>query len=77
MMGYYGYGYSNMMGYFGGGVMMLVVLAALILFVIWIVKELTRGDKNSGRVIEILRERYAKGEINKEEFEQKKKDLGY
>ncbi len=27
--------------------------------------------------LEILRTRYAKGEINREEFEEKKKDLGY
>jgi putative membrane protein len=34
-----------------------------------------RGEKLDS-ALEILRQRYARGEINKEEFEAKKKDLG-
>jgi putative membrane protein len=33
--------------------------------------------KPGDQALEILRMRYAKGEINREEFEEKKKDLGY
>jgi uncharacterized membrane protein len=33
-------------------------------------------ESRSDSALEILRQRYARGEINKEEFEAKKKDLG-
>jgi putative membrane protein len=33
------------------------------------------GSKGPNTALEILRQRYARGEINKEEFEAKKKDL--
>ena len=75
-MGYY---WGNMMDFgFGGGIMMLLFWAAIIIFIVWTVKEI--GGKNNERhnsnsALDILKERYAKGEINKEEFEQKKKDL--
>ena len=50
----------------------------LVVFIVWIVREV--GGKNSSprsnsSALEILKERYAKGEIDKEEFESKKKDL--
>lgn len=76
-MGYYFGDYGNMMG-FGGGIMMLLFWAAVIIFIVWAVKEIggkNNGKRDSNSALDILKERYAKGEINKEEFEQKKKDL--
>ncbi len=36
-----------------------------------------QGGSHEASPLDILKKRYAKGEINKEEFEEKKKDLGY
>lgn len=71
----YGWGY-NMMGGVFGGLMMIVFWVLLIMFIVWAVKEI-RGKNSStnSRALEILEERYAKGEIDKEEFKAKKKDL--
>jgi putative membrane protein len=71
MMGYYG----NMFGWGGG--FMLVFWVAIILLIVWIIKELAgkNGKGPSDSALESLRQRYAKGEINKQEFEEKKKDL--
>ncbi|MFA5991758.1 MAG: SHOCT domain-containing protein [Candidatus Doudnabacteria bacterium] len=72
MMGYYG----NMFGWGGGG-FMLIFWVAVILLIVWVVKELAgkSGKGSSDSALESLRQRYAKGEINKEEFDAKKKDL--
>lgn len=52
---------------FWGGVMLLVV---------WLVREVSgTGLGQANWAPEVLKERYAKGEINKEEFEFKRKDL--
>ncbi len=56
------------------------LIVAILLFIRWLVvsgsrrKGPARGEDSA---LEILRMRYAKGEIGREEFEQKKKDLGY
>lgn len=64
-----------------GGIWMLVFWGGLIALVIWGISKLTgRGGSGSGTTqrrdpLDIAKERYAKGEIPREEFEQIKKDL--
>jgi len=83
MMGYYfGDGfYGGGMGFFGG-FMMIIFWVAIIFFIVWAVKEVSGrktdsrgGDGTSRTAMDILKERYAKGEIDKAEFEIKRKDL--
>ena len=50
------------------------ILVALIFLVRWLVG-VTRTPKTEESALEILKKRYARGKIDKEEFEQKKKDL--
>jgi len=68
----------EMMGGFGmgfGGILWIAIIA-LIVFLVW---QYLRQDKNLGNSkhspLEILKQRYAKGEIDKEEYEEKKRDL--
>lgn len=57
--------------------LMLLVWTGIIFFVIWLTIQAATGKLSShpGSALDILKERYAKGEINKEEFEEKKKEL--
>jgi len=70
MMGY---------GFFGGW--MMIVWIIIIGLIVWGVIALTRhagkgpGDGERRNPLDIARERYAKGEITREEFERIKKDL--
>ena len=72
----YGWGAGNMMGWFGGGIMMIVFWVLFIALIVWVVREFSgKNSKSSSNALDILKERYAKGEMNKEEFESKKKDI--
>ena len=62
----------------------LLFLIALIVLVVWVVNTLMRGDRTARgssadpsrpTPIDILRERFARGEITEEQFEQAKKVL--
>ena len=51
----------------------ILIIAGLVFAVRWL---MTEGKERRGdSAMEILRQRYARGEINKEEFEARKKDL--
>lgn len=61
-----------------GGIFMILLWVGLIVILVWGVMKLGKGGDTTSRkddALDIARERYAKGEISKEEFEQIKKDL--
>jgi putative membrane protein len=70
---------------FGGWWIMALMMLFMFLFwggiialIVWLVVRVSRRDAAPGRrsdPLEIARERYARGEISKEEFERRKKDL--
>ena len=60
-----------------GGFWMIIFWVAFIVFIVWIVREVAgRKTDEKSKALDILKERYAKGEIDKKEFEEKKRDLG-
>ena len=84
MMGGYGYGWG-----FGllHTAISVAVIVAIVFFAIWALRAITgTGHRHHTMApppgpprspgLDILEERYAKGEINREEYLEKKKDLG-
>jgi len=84
----YGYGYGmmgpGMMGGYGGAWFMPIIMIVFWGLVIWGVVALARGvaspsdsgsSNQAASALEILKRRYARGEINKQEYEDRKKDL--
>lgn len=51
----------------------ILIIAAIVALVTWITKKNSTGESPSA--LDILKKRYAGGEISKEEFEEKKKDI--
>ena len=69
------------MGWFGMIFMIafwVLVIVGLIFLIRWLIQT-TKGERDaapgSSRAIDILKERYARGEISSEEFEKIKRDL--
>jgi putative membrane protein len=77
-------GYGPMYGYhFGMGWMLLgfvfwiFIITCAVLLVLWIIGKSGRGKGVQGEdsAMEILNKRYARGEINREQYEEIKKDI--
>lgn len=66
---------------FGGGLFMLlfwlVVIVGIVLLIRWLVSTGTRGTEGGGgrSALDILKERYARGEIDEKEYEEKRRHL--
>lgn len=80
----YEYGVNG--GWYGhtlfGGFFMILTWVAVIWFIVWLVrggsmqgKKTERQEPQVKTALDILNERYAKGEIDRKEFEEKKKDI--
>lgn len=70
----YGWGMGSGLGWF----LMILFWVLVILGIVYLVKAITgsarKGEKEES-ALDILKKRYARGEINKEEFEKMKDDL--
>jgi len=76
----YGRGYGMMDGWFGGGIFMLLFVVAIIVGGFFLVRMLMKQSKTTvqtteNTALEILKQRYARGEISHEEFEKMKVHL--
>ena len=82
--------WPNMMGGFFGGweiawiififIFIAAIIVGIILLIVWLVKRASytgySSQEKEGKALDILKERYARGEITKEEYEKIKKDIG-
>ena len=75
----YGFGGFGGIGMIFVGLIWLAILVGIVLLVVWLVRQFSHSGYHGGHraddAMEILRQRYARGEITREQFEQMKKDL--
>lgn len=80
-MGAYGYGMNG--GWLGMGIGMIgtvliwvLIIVGIVALVRWLTGSRAASEAPAAKTaLDILKERYARGEIEREEFEQKKRDL--
>ena len=70
-MMHYGFGYGGMFMW----IIFLIVVGLLIYFMIQVRKTKGQMPTQSESPLDVLKKRYAKGEINKEDFDRMKRDL--
>jgi putative membrane protein len=72
-----------MYGPYGGGMWFfhflfwILIIIGVVLLIVWLVRQPGRYDRGYSEesALDILKKRYARGEVSKEEFERMKKDI--
>lgn len=76
MMSGYGFGYNPLHAILSL-VSWALIIAGVVLLVVWFVRNANKGTSESSQSpLEILKARYAKGEISKDQFEEMKREVG-
>jgi putative membrane protein len=82
MMGNFGYGGMGWIGMILGLVVTIAVIVGLVYLVVWAVRRMSGNSAQSGSLNmpgqsarDIAQARYAKGEINREEYQQVLSDI--
>ena len=70
----WGSGPGGMFGFAPMALWWVVLIVAAVLLVRWLLHAGT-GRRSTGSALEILAERYARGEIDREEFQKRQRDL--
>lgn len=81
MMGGYGMtgGFGGGFGF--GGIFMILwwvlIIAGIVVLVKWLATSFGTGGRSGGesKALDLLKERYARGEIDEQEFQKRKRDL--
>lgn len=68
MMGCWGWGMD------GGWLFMILFWGLVLVGLVWLIRSFSSQSRGK-TALEILQERYARGEIQKEEYEQRKRDI--
>jgi putative membrane protein len=77
MYGHTGNMFSGGM-FFGGGLLMWIFWIILLVVLVYVLKDIfgsVNRNSSSTNALEILKERFARGEIDETEFERRKKQL--
>ncbi|MGM0365011.1 MAG: SHOCT domain-containing protein [Actinomycetota bacterium] len=78
------WGWPTMMGGLGwigiilGFIFFILIIIGIVLLIVWLIKRTTypgTEPKTKNKALEVIKERYARGEISKEQYESIKKDL--